>query len=71
VPVLSPLRPASTRDQVLLRRLPEGVPEEIIESRADHRQPFPDDRGLRFEDDPDHPLPEGYAERLFPAAPAV
>jgi hypothetical protein len=34
---------------------PDGIPEAIIMSSADHRQPFPGDNGLRFNPvDPDH-----------------
>ncbi len=28
---------------------PEGIPAAIFERRADHAQPFPGDRGIRFE----------------------
>lgn len=35
----------------------ETIPEDIIESRADHRQPIDGDRGIQFEQDPDRPEP--------------
>jgi len=28
---------------------PDGIPEEITEERHDHREPYPGDRGIRFE----------------------
>lgn len=28
---------------------PKRIPQEILENRHDHRQPFPGDRGIRFE----------------------
>lgn len=40
---------------------PNGIPDAILESRADHRRPQPGDGGTRFELDPDwkgcDPLP--------------
>ena len=46
---------------------PDGVPNEIYVSAADHRQPFAGDQGIRFEpvDDED----AAYAELLFDATP--
>lgn len=32
---------------------PTGVPEQIWEGGADHREPFPGDHGIRFDLDPD------------------
>lgn len=34
------------------------IPEDIIESRADHRQPIEGDRGIQFEQDPERPEPD-------------
>ena len=28
---------------------PEGIPEDLFKNRADHRNPFPGDNGIRFE----------------------
>lgn len=28
---------------------PDGIPTEIIESRFDHREPYPGDNGIQFE----------------------
>ena len=29
---------------------PKGIPDEILFNRADHRKPYPGDRGIRFEE---------------------
>jgi len=42
---------------------PEGIPEAITLSEADHRQPFKGDRGIRFEPVDDEAV--AYAELLF------
>ena len=30
---------------------PGGIPDAILRSEADHREPFPGDRGIRFEEE--------------------
>lgn len=37
---------------------PDGIPEELLRNRADHRQPFPDDHGVRWEPDGDVEFPD-------------
>jgi hypothetical protein len=46
---------------------PEGIPDEIYQSLADHRQPFAGDRGIRFEPMSDEDAE--YAELVFDATP--
>jgi hypothetical protein len=46
---------------------PAGIPDAVIESRADHRLAFDDDRGIRFEPNDDEAAI--YAEDLFNPAP--
>lgn len=35
------------------KAFPSGIPDEMLTGEADHRSPFPDDRGVRFEEDPE------------------
>ena len=46
---------------------PAGIPDAIIESRVDHREPFDGDDGIRFEPVDDEAA--AYAEDLFNPAP--
>ena len=46
---------------------PDGVPEEIFLSGADHREPFDGDRGIQFEPIDDEAV--AYAELLFSPMP--
>lgn len=46
---------------------PNGIPQAILHWQADHRQPYPGDRGQRFEPDPHHPLPPGFFDQGFNA----
>ncbi len=37
---------------------PEGIPDEILNSEADHRLPYPGDNGITFEQTPGAPEPD-------------
>jgi hypothetical protein len=45
------------------KAFPSQIPEEIIENRFDHRRPYPDDEGIRFEPRPG--VPEAYLTSLY------
>ncbi len=47
---------------------PAGIPNEILLSKADHRQPYVGDKGIRF--DPKTPQDAEYADFLFEPAQA-
>lgn len=37
---------------------PDGIPDAILDSEADHRLPYPGDHDIRFEQRPDRPEPD-------------
>ena len=44
---------------------PAGIPAAILENKADHRQPFPGDNGIRFDPiDPDEDPPIFVADEI-------
>lgn len=45
---------------------PDGIPDAIIRSDVDHRQPYRGDHGIQFEANPRHAPPPGYLAMLFP-----
>ena len=56
-----------TEDRLKCGAFPAGIPQEILLSRADHRKPFPGDKGIRF--DPKTKEDADYADALFAPEP--
>lgn len=48
---------------------PDGIPDAIWDSQADHRQPFDDDQGIQFA--PTSPQKAEYADLIFAHAPTA
>lgn len=47
---------------------PDGIPEDIIYSRTDHRKPVAEDHGIHFEQDPAMPkLDPAWYDPIFAA----
>ena len=44
--------PSRPEIPVTCAAFPEGIPHTIFYEGADHRRPYPGDRGIRFEQDP-------------------
>jgi hypothetical protein len=51
------LHPLSA-DRMTCDAFPTGIPDPILESEADHRQPYTGDNGIRFAQDPARPEPD-------------
>ncbi len=51
-------RPATSDLVFVCDAFPAGIPPAIIENRADHREPFEGDRGLRYDPIDDWPTPQ-------------
>jgi hypothetical protein len=37
------------REDITCKPFPQGIPWQILTSKADHHQPYPGDQGIRFE----------------------
>lgn len=46
---------------------PDGIPEDILQSRIDHRKPYLNDNGIQFE--PVSPMAARFVARIFPEDP--
>lgn len=47
---------------------PDGIPEEVLNSSIDHREPYDDDQGIVFEQIPDMPAPHVFKLNLWQKA---
>ena len=50
---------------------PGGVPDEILLNRHDHRKPYPDDNGIRFESEDGAPVQESWFARNLAKAAGI
>lgn len=44
---------------------PDGIPDPILENKADHRKPIDGDSGIQYENDPRFVLTDEGADELF------
>jgi hypothetical protein len=54
-------------EQLACTAYPDGIPDAILRSAVDHRQPYSGDHDIQFESDSRRPPPPGYLTMLFPS----
>lgn len=52
-----------SKNTLTCEAFPDGIPQDIIESLVDHREPYPGDHGIQYE--PVRPAAAEYVNTLF------